>query len=53
MRSKRVGEALEAAPDAVVEVDRDGGILPTDKVTERLFGYTRQRSRETISVHVL
>ena len=37
----RLCELLEAAPDAIVEVDRDGRILLMNKVTERLFGYTR------------
>jgi PAS domain-containing protein len=38
----RFSELLEAAPDAIVEVDRDGRILLMNKVTERLFGYTRE-----------
>ncbi len=38
----RLSELLEAAPDAIVEVDRDGRILLMNKVTERLFGYTRE-----------
>lgn len=48
---ERVGEAtierrfrhlLEAAPDAILEVDRDGRIVLMNAATERLFGYSRQ-----------
>jgi PAS domain S-box-containing protein len=32
---------IEAAPDAILEVDRDGIIVLMNATTERLFGYTR------------
>jgi PAS domain S-box-containing protein len=38
---RRFRELLEAAPDAIIEVDRDGRILLLNKVTENLFGYSR------------
>jgi len=37
----RLSELLEAAPDSIIEVDRDGRILLTNKATEKLFGYSR------------
>jgi len=33
---------LEAAPDAIIEVDRQGRIVVLNKVTEQLFGYQRE-----------
>jgi PAS domain S-box-containing protein len=38
----RFRELLEAAPDAIIEVDRDGRIVLLNRVTERLFGYERE-----------
>jgi PAS domain S-box-containing protein len=37
----RFRELLEAAPDAIIEVDRDGCIVLMNRVTEQLFGYRR------------
>jgi PAS domain S-box-containing protein len=38
----RFRELLEAAPDAIIEVDRDGRILLLNAVTVKLFGYERE-----------
>lgn len=38
----RLSELLQAAPDAIIEVDSGGRILLMNKVTERLFGYSRE-----------
>ena len=35
-------ELLEAAPDAILEVDRDGRILLLNAAAERLFGFARE-----------
>ena len=37
----RFRELLEAAPDSIIEVDRDGSIVLCNAVTENLFGYSR------------
>lgn len=37
----RFRELLDAAPDAIIEVDRDGRIVLLNKATEQLFGYPR------------
>lgn len=39
---RRFRELLEAAPDAIIEVDRDGRIALLNRVTEKMFGYTRE-----------
>jgi len=38
----RFRELLEAAPDAIIEVDREGRIVLLNRVTEQLFGYSRE-----------
>jgi PAS domain S-box-containing protein len=38
---KRFRELLEAAPDAIMQVDADGRIILLNRVTEDMFGYTR------------
>ena len=37
----RFRELLEAAPDAILEVDKDGRIVLLNAVAEKIFGYTR------------
>ncbi len=39
---RRFRELLEAAPDAIIEVDRDGRIMLVNRGTETLFGYGRE-----------
>jgi PAS domain S-box-containing protein len=39
--NRRFRELLEAAPDAIIEVDRQGRIALLNKITEQLFGYQR------------
>jgi PAS domain S-box-containing protein len=43
---RRFRELLEAAPDAIIEVDREGRIMLLNVVTEKLFGYTREELLE-------
>jgi PAS domain S-box-containing protein len=38
----RFRELLEAAPDAIIEVDRDGRIVLLNAATEHIFGYRRE-----------
>jgi PAS domain S-box-containing protein len=45
----RFRELLEAAPDAIIEVDREGRIVLLNRVTETLFGYSRE---ELLSMNV-
>jgi PAS domain S-box-containing protein len=39
---RRFRELLEAAPDAIIEVDREGRIVLLNVATERSFGYSRE-----------
>jgi PAS domain S-box-containing protein len=39
----RFRELLEAAPDAIIEIDRSGRIVLLNRVTEKLFGYPREQ----------
>jgi PAS domain S-box-containing protein len=39
---KRLSELLEAAPDAIMQVDAEGRIILLNRVTEDMFGYTRE-----------
>ena len=38
----RFRELLEAAPDAIIEVDEEGRIVLLNRVTEEMFGYSRE-----------
>jgi PAS domain S-box-containing protein len=40
--SMRFRELLEAAPDAIIEIEREGQIVLLNKAAEQLFGYTRE-----------
>jgi len=40
--SARFRELLEAAPDAIIEVDKSGNIVLLNRATEVLFGYGRE-----------
>lgn len=39
---QRFHELLEAAPDAILEVDQDGRVLLINAAAERIFGYARE-----------
>jgi PAS domain-containing protein len=39
---KRFQHLLEAAPDAILEIDEDGCIVLMNAATERMFGYRRE-----------
>ena len=39
---KRFRELLEAAPDAIMQVDEEGRIVLLNRVTEDMFGYPRE-----------
>jgi len=39
---RRFRELLEAAPDAIIEIDENGVIVLLNRVTEQMFGYARQ-----------
>ncbi len=39
---RRFRELLEAAPDAILEVDEEGRIILMNATAERMFGYTRE-----------
>ncbi|HEY6341895.1 MAG TPA: PAS domain S-box protein [Bryobacteraceae bacterium] len=39
---RRFRELLEAAPDAILEVDREGRIVLLNRVAEKMFGYSRE-----------
>jgi PAS domain S-box-containing protein len=43
---RRFRELLEAAPDAIIEVDHDGRIILLNVATEKLFGYKREELLE-------
>ena len=39
---RRLGELLESAPDAILELDPEGRIVLLNRMAEQLFGYTRE-----------
>lgn len=39
---RRFRELLDAAPDAIIEIERDGRIVLLNRATESLFGYERE-----------
>jgi PAS domain S-box-containing protein len=41
LAEQRFRELLEAAPDAIMQVDAEGRIILLNRVTEDMFGYTR------------
>lgn len=42
MPDERFRELLEAAPDAILQVDEEGRIILLNRVTEAMFGYSRE-----------
>jgi PAS domain S-box-containing protein len=42
---KRFHKLLQAAPDAILEVDQEGRILVVNEAAERIFGYSRDELR--------
>ncbi|HET7873236.1 MAG TPA: PAS domain-containing sensor histidine kinase, partial [Terriglobales bacterium] len=42
LAEKRFRQLLEAAPDAILEVDTDGKIVLLNETAEKMFGYTRE-----------
>lgn len=50
---RRLGELLESAPDAILELDHEGRIVLLNRMAEQLFGYTREEMRaQTVDVLV-
>jgi PAS domain S-box-containing protein len=41
LSDQRIRELLEAAPDAILQVDESGRIILLNRVAEQMFGYTR------------
>jgi PAS domain S-box-containing protein len=39
---RRLGELLESAPDAILELDKDGRIVLLNRMAEQVFGYKRE-----------
>ena len=39
---RRLGELLESAPDAILELDKEGRIVLLNRMAEQLFGYSRE-----------
>lgn len=39
---QRLSELLEAAPDAILQVDEDGRIILLNRMAEHMFGYSRE-----------
>jgi len=39
---RHLGELLESAPDAILEIDNEGRIAFLNRMAEQLFGYTRK-----------
>ena len=41
MCERRIREILDAAPDAILQVDQQGRIILLNRATEKMFGYDR------------